>query len=41
MMLKWIIKAGTLTNQERGDINEDGKINVYDLCLMKNMLIVA
>ena len=41
MMQKWIIKAGTLTNQERGDINGDGKINVYDLCLMKNMLIVA
>ncbi|MGN0590220.1 dockerin type I domain-containing protein, partial [Ruminococcus sp.] len=38
MMQKWIIKAGTLTNQERGDINGDGKINVYDLCLMKNML---
>ena len=41
MMQKWISAVSDiqLANQKAGDLNEDNKLNVFDLCLMKHMLI--
>lgn len=41
MVQKWIsaVPDIQLANQKAGDLNEDNKLNVFDLCLMKHMLI--
>lgn len=39
MMQKWLICSGDLTDWTAGDLNKDNIINVFDLCLMKHMLI--
>lgn len=38
MMQKWLVCKGDLTNWKAGDLYEDNIINVFDLCLMKQML---
>lgn len=39
MMQKWLLGAGEMTDWTAGDICEDGRIDVFDLCLMKRALI--
>ena len=38
MMQKWLVCKGDLTNWKAGDLYEDNIINVFDLCLMKQMV---
>ncbi|MBQ8515422.1 MAG: glycoside hydrolase family 9 protein [Ruminococcus sp.] len=39
MLQKWLLKAGGLTDRAAGDLNEDHSVNVFDLSLMKEMLL--
>lgn len=39
MLQKWLLGVGDITNWKYGDLCEDNVLNVYDLCLMKRMLI--
>lgn len=39
MMQKWLIGAGDITDIKAGDLYEDGKINIFDLSIMKQELI--
>lgn len=38
-MQKYILNSGTINNWKAGDLYEDGRIDVFDLCLMRQMLI--
>ena len=38
MLQKWLLCSGKLTVRKNGDLYEDGIINIFDLCMMKNML---
>lgn len=38
MFQKWLICAGDLTDRKAGDLYEDGKLDVFDLCIMKREL---
>ncbi|MGN0621078.1 MAG: carbohydrate-binding protein, partial [Porcipelethomonas sp.] len=39
MMQKWLLGGGELTDWKAGDLCKDEIINVYDLCLMRRLLI--
>ena len=39
MMQKWLVCSGNLTDWKAGDISHDNIINVFDMCLMRRMLI--
>lgn len=39
MLQKWLIGAGDITDIKAGDLYEDGKINIFDLSIMKQELI--
>lgn len=39
MMQKWLLGIGYLTDWKAGNLCEDDVINVFDLCLMKRLLI--
>ena len=39
MMQKYLICEGNLTNIQAGDLSKDNVINVFDLCLIKSMLM--
>jgi len=39
MMQKWLLCAGGLTDWQAGDLCRDDRIDVFDLCLMKRLLI--
>ncbi len=39
MMQKWLLCQGNLVDWKAGDLYEDNKINVFDLSLMKQLLI--
>lgn len=39
MVQKWLIGMGRLVNPEAGDLCKDNMINVFDLCLMRRMLL--
>lgn len=39
MMQKWLLCAGKLTDWQAGDLCKDERIDVFDLCLMKRLLI--
>ena len=39
MMQKWMLGTGELTDQQAGDINDDGIINITDFCMLKELLI--
>ena len=39
MMQKWLLCAGDLTDWQAGDLCRDERIDVFDLCLMKRLLI--
>ena len=41
MMQKYLLNAGTLTDPEAGDLHEDGMIDVFDLALLKRLLIAS
>lgn len=36
---KWLMGKGKLENWKNADLNDDGKINVFDFCLMKRELL--
>ncbi|WP_455125371.1 dockerin type I repeat-containing protein [Ruminococcus sp.] len=38
MLQKWLLGDGTLTNWNAGDLQKDGNLNGYDLCIMRNRL---
>ena len=38
MLQKWLLGDGTLTNRNAGDLQKDGSLNGYDLCIMRNRL---
>lgn len=38
MMQKYLIRGGTLTDWQQGDLYEDGLIDARDLVLMRRML---
>ena len=38
MLQKWLLGDGTLTNWNAGDLQKDGSLNGYDLCIMRNRL---
>ncbi|MBD5142964.1 MAG: hypothetical protein HDT22_05040 [Ruminococcus sp.] len=39
ILQKWLSGKSSLTNWQNVDLDENGVINVYDLCLIKNKLI--
>ncbi len=39
MLQKWLVKSGDLTCWQNADLCEDGKINVFDLCLLKRKVM--
>ncbi len=39
MMQKFIVNAGDLTDWTAGDLNQDGRINAFDLAIMKKILL--
>ncbi|MDE6835146.1 MAG: InlB B-repeat-containing protein [Ruminococcus sp.] len=39
MLQKWLLGSGTLTNWKNADLCEDGKIDVFDLVTMRQLLI--
>lgn len=39
MMQKWLLFTGDLIDWKAGDLCEDEQINVFDLCLMKRLLV--
>ena len=39
MLQKWLLGSGMLTNWQAGDLCEDGRLNVFDLCIMKRELL--
>ena len=39
MLQKWLLNTGDLTDWEAADVCEDGRIDVFDLCVMKRMLL--
>lgn len=39
MFQKWMTGSGNLTNWKAGDLNNDNVLNVFDLCLMRRLLI--
>lgn len=39
MMQKFLLGAGTLIDQNAGDLCDDGKINIFDLSAMKSLII--
>ncbi len=41
MMQNFLVKKGTLTDWKAGDLYNDDKINVFDLILMKRILILS
>ncbi len=41
MMQKFLLGQGTLTDWQAGDLTEDGRINVFDLAMMKRVLLRA
>lgn len=38
MMQKWLVNAGDITDRTAGDLCADGRLNVFDLCVMKQLL---
>lgn len=39
ILQKWLLNAKDLTNQEAADLCQDGRINAFDLCVMKRELL--
>lgn len=39
MMQKYLLGSGTLTDWEAGDLCKDGKIDVFDMCLIRELII--
>ena len=39
MFQKWLLCAGDITDWQAGDLYEDEKLNVFDLCIMKRELL--
>ena len=39
MLQKWLVGSGNITDMKAGDLYEDGKINIFDLSMMKQELI--
>lgn len=39
MLQKWLLNAGEINNWYAGDLCEDEVLNVFDLCIMKQMLL--
>lgn len=39
MLQEWLLGSGELTNWENVDLCEDGVIDVFDLCLLKRLLV--
>lgn len=39
MLQKWLLCAGTLTCWENADLSKDERIDIFDLCLLKRMII--
>lgn len=39
MLQKWLLNAGELYNWQNGDFCKDNRIDVFDLCMMKHMLV--
>lgn len=39
MLQKWLLNAGGINNWYAGDLCEDEVLNVFDLCIMKRMLL--
>ncbi|MDE5753539.1 MAG: dockerin type I repeat-containing protein, partial [Oscillospiraceae bacterium] len=39
VLQKWLLCHGGLPNWENVDLHKDGKINIFDLCLLKKLLI--
>ena len=38
MFHRWLVKDGSITTPENADMNGDGKVNIIDLMILKNML---
>ena len=39
MLQKWLLGSGEITDIDAGDLCADGLINIFDLNVMKNMLM--
>lgn len=39
MMNQWLLGIGNLVNSEAGDVCKDNIIDVFDMCIMKRMLL--
>ena len=40
MLQRWLLCAGEITDWQAADLCKDNKLDVYDLCVMKKMLIL-
>lgn len=39
MLQKWLLCAGDITDWQAGDLCEDGRLDVFDLCIMRRKLL--
>lgn len=39
MLKKYLLKQDELVDYEAGDLNKDGKINVFDFMILKRILL--
>lgn len=39
MLQKWLLNAGDITDWQAGDLCEDEKLNVFDLCVTKSEML--
>lgn len=39
MLQKWLVRAGDITDWRAGDLCGDGKLDVFDLCILKKELV--
>ncbi len=39
MMHKWLLGVGDLTNPNAADLCKDGEVNVFDECIMRQLLV--
>lgn len=40
MLQKWLLCSGDITDWNAGDLSEDNKLDVFDLCIMKRELLI-
>ncbi|MBQ3567258.1 MAG: hypothetical protein IJA12_08780 [Oscillospiraceae bacterium] len=39
MLQKWLVNAADIKNLSLADVNNDGKLNVFDMIILKRMIM--